>query len=111
LVEHLDGRKLVVSTRRGVVVAPKTVGVIPGEGMTSRSDPDERRSLFIEYSVIFSEAASFTDKFRAAVLAVVPRRDEAAGLDLAAEDVVRVATEEGDIGEFNNAQREKDPEG
>jgi DnaJ-class molecular chaperone len=107
VVEHLDGRKVVVTTKRDRVIAPGTVDVIPREGMPSRGDPSERGSLFVQYTVVFPEYESLTPELRVALARIMPPVDEVGDLDLAGEDVAVVAPEDGDLDDFKNAKRER----
>jgi DnaJ-class molecular chaperone len=107
VVEHLDGRKIVVTTQRRRVISTGMVDVIPGEGMPSRGDPSVRGNLYIQYTVVMPEYKDLTKQFRHAVCKVVPHRDGAKGVDLTAEDVVQVEAKAGELDDFVNAEKER----
>jgi len=53
VLEHLDGRKLVISTPPNTVISPGLQLEIPQEGMPVRNFPSERGSLLIRFDVEF----------------------------------------------------------
>jgi DnaJ-class molecular chaperone len=106
-VDHLDGRKLVITTRQNEVISPGKVEVIAGEGMPSRGDLSAKGNLYVQYSVVFPDFETLTSELQQALCKVVPNSEIPRDLDLNAEDVVTVTPDEGDIEDFNNAQRER----
>eukprot|EP01029_Cantina_marsupialis_P009657 TRINITY_DN2241_c0_g3_i1.p1 TRINITY_DN2241_c0_g3~~TRINITY_DN2241_c0_g3_i1.p1 ORF type:complete len:415 (+),score=105.19 TRINITY_DN2241_c0_g3_i1:245-1489(+) len=53
IVNHLDGRELLVSTNKGEVIHPGCLKCIKDEGMPIKGNPLARGRLFIEFSVVF----------------------------------------------------------
>lgn len=53
LVEHLDGRKLLVKTDPGEVIRPGDVKVVLDEGMPVYKNPFVKGKLFIRFDVEF----------------------------------------------------------
>ena len=56
LVQHLDGRQLVVQPTRGTVISPDQLWQVDGEGLPEHpSTPDVRGHLVIRFTVVFPE--------------------------------------------------------
>lgn len=53
VLEHLDGRKMLISTPPDMVISPGTQLEIPNEGMPVRNFPSERGSILIRFDVEF----------------------------------------------------------
>ena len=53
VVEHLDGRKLVVQGEKGQMIKPGNKKVVQGEGMPLRGSPGKFGDLIIEFNVEF----------------------------------------------------------
>jgi len=51
VVEHLDGRKVLVSTKPGDVVAPDSVKEVPDEGMPVYGTSHVKGALFVQFDV------------------------------------------------------------
>jgi DnaJ-class molecular chaperone len=100
VVQHLDGRKVVITTNPKEVITPGTVHMILGEGMPTKSDPFQRGRLFVLYSVAFPEHKTLTKEFRRAMCKIVPHVDAAKSVNLQAEDVVCVTAKQADVGAF-----------
>jgi DnaJ-class molecular chaperone len=107
VLQHLDNRKLVVTTDPKAVITPDTIHVIAGEGMPEKGDAFHRGDLFVSYEIEFPKKRVLTREFRHELCKVVPHLDGAKGLDLKADDVVCVMPEKADLEMFVNAQREK----
>merc|ERR1712167_177503 len=60
VIEHLDGRKLAISTAPGEMVTPETVKMVEGEGMPTHGNPFQRGNLVIKFKVEFPTAGSLT---------------------------------------------------
>ena len=53
VVNHLDGRKLVVKTKPGEVIRPGDVKTIEDEGMPMHRNPFVKGKLYVEFKVVF----------------------------------------------------------
>jgi len=60
VLEHLDGRKLHISTPADMVISPGVQLEIPNEGMPVRNFPSERGSVLIRFDVEFPAKLSTT---------------------------------------------------
>mmetsp|Transcript_8040 Transcript_8040/g.13785 ORF Transcript_8040/g.13785 Transcript_8040/m.13785 type:complete len:418 (-) Transcript_8040:220-1473(-) len=76
VVEHLDGRKLLVKTNPGEVIKPGDVKAIPDEGMPQYKRPFDKGRLFIKFSIKFPESGHFKDDQIKALEKVLPPRPE-----------------------------------
>eukprot|EP01126_Amoeba_proteus_P034017 TRINITY_DN3369_c0_g1_i13.p1 TRINITY_DN3369_c0_g1~~TRINITY_DN3369_c0_g1_i13.p1 ORF type:complete len:372 (+),score=52.48 TRINITY_DN3369_c0_g1_i13:857-1972(+) len=72
VVEHLDGRQLLVSTPPNMVIAPGTILQVPGEGMPERKWPSERGTLMVKFDVKFPN--TLTPSQASTLLTVLPGR-------------------------------------
>lgn len=60
-IEHLDGRKLIVDSKRGErIVSPGDIKCIPNEGMPVRGDAFTRGRLFIHFKIEFPSTDELT---------------------------------------------------
>eukprot|EP01064_Diplonema_japonicum_P015390 TRINITY_DN23120_c0_g1_i1.p1 TRINITY_DN23120_c0_g1~~TRINITY_DN23120_c0_g1_i1.p1 ORF type:complete len:410 (+),score=98.25 TRINITY_DN23120_c0_g1_i1:45-1232(+) len=55
VLNHLDGRQLVVQPTKGTCISPGQLWQVRGEGMPHRPDPSTRGNLIIQFSVTFPE--------------------------------------------------------
>lgn len=55
VIEHLDGRFLIVKTEKKDVIEPNMMKVVEGEGMPLRGNPYQKGNLIIQFSVEFPE--------------------------------------------------------
>lgn len=69
VIEHLDGRKLVVRSEPGQIIKPGSTKCIVGEGMPVFGQPNKFGDLVIEFNVTFPErmADSQMEKLRRAL--------------------------------------------
>jgi len=72
VLEHLDGRKLYISTPADMVIAPGVQLEIPNEGMPVRNFPSERGSILIRFDVEFPSKLSANQ--RDGLLGALPDR-------------------------------------
>ena len=63
-VTHLDGRRVVVASKPGVVTAPDSVRQVPDEGMPVLGHSQVMGVLFISFKVVFPETVQLTDGMR-----------------------------------------------
>eukprot|EP01062_Namystynia_karyoxenos_P043792 TRINITY_DN32080_c0_g1_i2.p2 TRINITY_DN32080_c0_g1~~TRINITY_DN32080_c0_g1_i2.p2 ORF type:complete len:183 (+),score=65.33 TRINITY_DN32080_c0_g1_i2:788-1336(+) len=61
VIEHLDGRQLVIQPARGQVVSPNCMWQVDGEGMVVQGSAAERGHLLIRFQVEFPQRISDTD--------------------------------------------------
>ena len=104
VVNHLDGRQLVVSTPPGQVVVPDSVKVIEREGMPQRGNQFEKGRLFVKFEVEFPNQTQLTPEFREALQKCLPPPNETAGIDLKDDNVYEVSMKESDLKQFENAK-------
>ena len=76
-VEHLDGRKILVSSAPGEVLAPGTGRALCGEGMPKRANPVIRGDLVLRCAVKFPDSLSEAEAMALgqALGAAPPRED------------------------------------
>jgi len=72
LVEHLDGRKLVVKTAPGELVRPGDVKTIDEEGMPMHKNPFVKGKLFIKFDVEFPNNGTITPEMSSLLLQALP---------------------------------------
>jgi len=76
IIEHLDGRKLLVKTLPGEIIKPGDVKAIPDEGMPQYKRPFDKGRLFIKFSIKFPASGFFRDEHIKALEKVLPPRPE-----------------------------------
>jgi DnaJ family protein A protein 2 len=108
VINHLDGRKLMVSGAPGEVIAPESLKVIENEGMPIRGDASRRGKLFLKFSVEFPTPEQLTPGLKTVFAKVLGLPDEGIGLDENDEDVYPVGMTDGEIRDFNNAQSSRE---
>lgn len=81
LLEHLDGRKLLVKTRPGEIINPRTseeemarpaVKCVEDEGMPKAGNPFDKGKLFILFKIQFPKDGAIGDAGREALRKVLP---------------------------------------
>jgi DnaJ family protein A protein 2 len=72
VVEHLDGRKLVISTQPGEVLTSESVKMVEGEGMPHHGNPFLKGNLVVKFNVVFPADGSLDAKALAAIKAALP---------------------------------------
>ena len=94
---HLDGRKVVITSKPGVVTAPDSVRQVPDEGMPVLGHSQVSGVLFVSFKVVFPETVQLTDGMRKILAGVLgapapaPVKGEPATKEL--EDVDQEARE------------------
>jgi len=58
IVQHLDGRSLLVKTEKGDVIKPSSFKMIEREGMPTYRDPFNKGHLYINFEIEFPESLS-----------------------------------------------------
>ena len=109
--DHLDGRKIVVSTEPNQVIVPNSVKLIEREGMPRRGNQFEKGNLFIKFEIEFPQSTKLTDDFKEALKACLPPPNEAAGLNMDDENVFPVSMHDADLKEFENSKQTYRPHG
>lgn len=72
VLEHLDGRKLLVQHTRGEVIKPGDAKVVPNEGMPIKGTTDFG-ALVMEFDIIFPESGTLSELERVALERVLPK--------------------------------------
>jgi DnaJ family protein A protein 2 len=62
VINHLDGRHLVVTQEPGEFIAPGTIRAVAKEGMPIYKNPFEKGNLYIKLDVKFPENNSLSDE-------------------------------------------------
>lgn len=89
-IKHLDDRVLFVRSEKGDIIKPNDVRMIPEEGMPTHKRPFEKGNLYIQFSVIFPEHGSLTDKQIQGLEAILPGRKPAPTITDSMEEVTLV---------------------
>lgn len=74
VLEHLDGRNIVVRSQPGAIIKPGDVLSVAGEGMPVYKDPFQKGNLFVKFVVDFPESGSLSDQQRQVLESVLPPR-------------------------------------
>mmetsp|Transcript_137 Transcript_137/g.466 ORF Transcript_137/g.466 Transcript_137/m.466 type:complete len:425 (+) Transcript_137:62-1336(+) len=72
LIEHLDGRTLVIRSKPDEIIETDTVRVVPGEGMPKHKNPFIKGNLLIHFTVEWPKPGVLTDKQKQALSAALP---------------------------------------
>jgi len=75
---HLDGRKLVISSRSGEITKPKDLKVVKNEGMPLHRNPFVKGNLFIEFDVKFPERSQMSAESRRKLREILPQPEKMA---------------------------------
>jgi DnaJ family protein A protein 2 len=62
VVQHLDGRSLVVAQKPGEILAPGSIRAVPNEGMPIYKNPYEKGNLYIKFDIKFPENNSLSNE-------------------------------------------------
>jgi DnaJ family protein A protein 2 len=108
VVEHLDGRKLVIRSPFGQVIEPNSVKVIEHEGMPHRGNAYEKGKLFVRFEVVFPKASELSPELRAAFLAAIPAPDETRELDENDDNTYPVNMRDSSLAQFQQARTSTD---
>lgn len=104
VIEHLDGRKLVVETQKNKVIEPDSVHVIEREGMPQRGNRFEKGKLYVKFNVKFPKSEDLSEKLRADLIECLPPLNKTDDVDMNDENVYKVGTDESNIKQFQNAK-------
>ncbi|KAK8857892.1 hypothetical protein M9Y10_012990 [Tritrichomonas musculus] len=106
---HLDGRKIIVSTEPNQPILPNSVKVIEKEGMPKRGNQFEKGDLFIFFDVEFPNYSQYSGELINALKKCFPQSD--ADIDENDDDVYHVNTKQADMKQFENAESTYRPHG
>jgi len=95
-LKHLDGRKLVISTKPGEILNADSVKMVEGEGMPKEENPFMKGFLVIQFNIRFPKNHSLDAKALKALQAILPAEEPEHLFDAAADDV-----EEHELVEFD----------
>jgi DnaJ family protein A protein 2 len=95
-LKHLDGRKLVISTKPGEILNSDSVKMVEGEGMPKEENPFMKGFLVIQFNIKFPESGSLDAKALKTLKAVLPADTPERLFDPGADDV-----EEHELQEFD----------
>lgn len=104
VITHLDGHKLVVSTKENEVITPGAIKVIEREGMPVRGSGFDRGRLFIAFEVEFPRPAQIPPALREALLKSLPPPDETKGLVMD-DNTFPVNMKDSSMKDFESARR------
>lgn len=104
VLNHLDGRKLVVSSTPGQVIIPDSVKVIEREGMPVRRNVYEKGRLFVKFEIVFPKGSEITPELRTALMSALPIPDETKGMNMDDDNVYKVSMKDSDLKQFENAK-------
>jgi len=75
VVQHLDGRTLVITTNPGDILKPGDVRSIDGEGMPQYKRPFEKGNLLVKFDIVFPEPNKFTPQQMQLLERILPSRN------------------------------------
>lgn len=104
VVNHLDGRKVIVKSTPGQIIVPDSVKVIEREGMPVRGNQFDKGRLFVKFEVVFPQPSQITPAFKEALLKALPVPNELAGINLNDENVYQVSMKDSNLKQFENAK-------
>lgn len=74
VVQHLDGRELLVRHPPGVVIKPGDLKGIQGEGMPQYKNPFEKGNLYVKFNIVFPENNFGTEEQLNKIESILPPR-------------------------------------
>ncbi|OHT06879.1 DnaJ protein ANJ1 [Tritrichomonas foetus] len=92
LIEHLDGRKLVLSNTQNKIINNGELIIIENEGMPSRSDRFKKGNLIVKFEIEFPE--KIDENFRKVILKDFPPINHCCGIDIDNENTYFVIAED-----------------
>jgi len=104
LVEHMDGRTLVVKSKEGDITEEGDIRVINNEGMPQHRNPFIKGNLFIKFNVIWPKPGSISKEQIKALQSVLPPKKSLDNVPMEAEEVTLEAYDE-NRHENNHRQR------
>ena len=107
--DHLDGRKIVVTSEPNQVITPHSVKIIQREGMPKRGNQFEKGDLYIKFDIEFPKSEQITNELKEALKICIPTHKVEDEVNLNDEDVFHVQTKDADIKQFENARSSYNP--
>lgn len=104
VINHLDGRKVIVEAQQGQIIKPDAVKVIQREGMPIRGNQFDKGRLFIKFEVVFPKPEQITEELKAALMKALPIPNELEGINMKDENVFEVSMQDSDLKQFENAK-------
>jgi DnaJ family protein A protein 2 len=104
IVNHLDGRKVLVKSKPGEVIKPETLGgspfvkVVTGEGMPSHGNPFVKGNLYVLFRVEFPNDGDLDDATVKVLKKALP--NPSMSLDYDEDEVEEVHLDHGDVKSF-----------
>lgn len=95
-VKHLDGRNLVIKSKKGEVILPEAEGgkpfvkIIPNEGMPSHGNPFVKGNLFVVFTVEFPKDGDLTAAMIKPLKMVLPKPSKPVQYDEDKDEVVHL---------------------
>jgi DnaJ family protein A protein 2 len=77
VLEHLDGRQVVVQSKPGDVTGPEAVKEVIDEGMPVYGTPHVAGVLFVQFEIAFPERIELTDAMKRVLAGILPGPTEA----------------------------------
>merc|ERR1712137_1089130 len=87
LVEHMDGRTLVVKSKEGDITEEGDIRVINNEGMPQHRNPFIKGNLFIKFNVIWPKPGSISKEQIKALQSVLPPKKALDNIPMDVEEV------------------------
>lgn len=87
LINHMDGRTLVVRSSPGDVTKEGGIRVIPDEGMPQHRNPFIKGNFFIKFSIVWPKPGSLNNKQIAALEAALPPKKLIDSMPMEVEEV------------------------
>jgi len=72
IIEHLDGRMIVIKTADKEIIKPNTIKIVKGEGMPIRDNPYQKGNLIIQFNIEFPESGTFNDTHMRMIDKIIP---------------------------------------
>lgn len=108
IIEHIDGRKLFIETKKNEIIESNSLFVIEGEGMPKRGNWFEKGNLYIKFHVFFPYSHSISDEFRTELLKCVKICDKIKDDDLNDENVHKVDIKKAKLSDFSSSKSSYD---
>lgn len=108
LIEHLDGRKIIIRSSPGEIIKPGDVKCVDREGMPHYKNPFEKGKLFIKFNVEFPAPGSISPDQAKALNTLLPRGEQ---VDKSMQDVEEYTVSDAPSHEGRRRTREAYDEG
>ena len=105
--DHLDGRKIVVSTEQNQVIIPDSVKIIQREGMPKRGNQFDKGDLYIKFEIEFPKSSQLTGEVVDALKKCTYLLNATENIDLKSEEVFQCQIKDANIKQFENSNNMK----